>query len=179
MKKLIILFISITLLYSCSANISSENTLTKSNLVGVWNLTSFKMEDTLLEVTQPGNITLSATAVGKNLNAKITFSENPDVAKIEGDLDVELTYEFGGTQVEDFNLDESLFTDIFGGTTTSWTLENNTLTFNGSNSNSIDVNVLEFSSNKIVLSTSITKTTITIGSSSSEVSGTALMTFEK
>lgn len=177
--KILIATVFISLLYSCSVNNTSDVVVPAQDLVGIWNLTSITMDDAVLSVTSPVITTLTGAGFGKNLNATMTFSENPNQVVIDGNFVFELTYKDANNQesTEDLLLDNLFFNDTFGFLSSSWKLENNTLTLN-EGGEQLNINVISYIGNTITIETDVNKA-ITADNVTSTVTGKALLTIEK
>ena len=84
--KILIAAIFISTLYACSVNNTSDVVVPAPDLVGTWNLTSVTMDDAVLSVTSPVITTLTGEGFGKDLNASMTFTDNPNKVVIDGDF---------------------------------------------------------------------------------------------
>lgn len=175
LKLSLILIISI-FFYSCEGTISSDFSITKSDLVGTWSLTNFEMENVNLLVTSvTPNETIVAYAQGKNYNASINLSENPDIASVSGDFTLEIKY--NQTNVDIYTLDAYLFTDIFGASSSTWNYSNHVLSLS-ENGNLINIDVIDFTGTILKVEMDVNET-VTINGITSNVTGSATITLEK
>lgn len=177
--KILIATIFISLLYSCSVNNTSDVVLPAPDLVGTWNLTSVTMDDAVLSVTSPVITTLTGEGFGKNLNATMTFTENPNEVVVDGNFVFQLTYKAAGGQesTEDLLLDNVFFNDTFGFLTSTWALNDNILTLS-EGGEQLNINVISYIGNVITIETDVNKA-ITVNNVTSTVTGKALLTIEK
>ncbi|WP_026777905.1 lipocalin family protein [Polaribacter sp. Hel_I_88] len=177
--KILIATVLISFLYSCSVNNSSDVVVPAPDLVGTWNLTSVTMDNAVLSVTSPVITTLTGEGFGKNLNASMTFTENPNNVVIDGNFVFQLTYKDANSQesTEDLLLDNLFFNDTFGFLSSSWTLNDNILTLN-EGGEQLNINVISYIGNVITIETDVNKA-ITVDNVTSTVTGKALLTIEK
>jgi hypothetical protein len=177
--KILIAAVFISFLYSCSINNTSDVVVPAPDLVGTWNLTSVTMDDAVLSVTSPVITTLTGSGFGKNLNASLTFTENPNQVVIDGDFVFQLTYKDANGQesTEDLLLDNLFFNDTFGFLSSSWSLENNTLTLS-EGGEQLNIRVISFIDDVMKIETDVDKA-ITVDNVTSTVTGKALLTIEK
>ena len=177
--KILIATVLISFLYSCSVNNSSDVVVPAPDLVGTWNLTSVTMDNAVLSVTSPVITTLTGEGFGKNLNASMTFTENPNNVVIDGNFVFQLTYKDANNQesTEDLLLDNLFFNDTFGFLSSSWTLNDNILTLN-EGGEQLNINVISYIGNVITIETEVNKA-ITVDNVTSTVTGKALLTIEK
>lgn len=177
--KILIAAVFISFLYSCSINNTSDIDVPAPDLVGTWNLTSVTMDDAVLSVTSPVITTLTGNGFGKNLNASLTFTENPNQVVIDGDFVFQLTYKDANGQesTEDLLLDNLFFNDTFGFLSSSWSLENNTLTLS-EGGEQLNIRVISFIDDVMKIETDVDKA-ITVDNVTSTVTGNAMLTIEK
>jgi len=177
--KILITTLFISILYSCSVNNTSDVVVPAQDLVGIWNLTSITMDDAVLSVTSPVITTLTGTGFGKNLNATMTFSENPNQVVVDGNFVFQLTYRTAGGQesTQDLQLDNVFFNDTFGFLTSTWALNENILTLS-EGGEQLNINVISYIGNVITIETNVNKS-ISLDGVTSTVTGKALLTIEK
>lgn len=175
--KLLLLFIIIPILFSCEVNTTSQADITSTDLVGTWNLTNFKIDNAILNILSPDPATITASGFGKNYNASITFTENPNQVSVDGNFDFELTYTNGQTYIENIYLDATLLNNTFGSSSSSWRIDNNILSLIESRE-IINIEIIEYTGSKIVVETKINQT-ITINNVTAEIAGKAFITLER
>lgn len=125
-SKYLLLFFLVTSFISCEKN---ENVTQKFNqdLLGTWNLTELFTENgsikiTIDNVTKNGSFSMS----GKDFsNATLTFSENPNNITNSGSFTRTITVTIDGKTNTEEEVAQS--TGVTTGTT-SWSIDNNTLT---------------------------------------------------
>ncbi len=178
-SKIFFLSLFITILYSCKVSNTSLVAITSNDLVGNWTIQSITMDNAVLNVTAPVNVTLTGTGFGKNFNTNISFSENPNRVSMTGDFVFQLTYKepSGAEKTEELLFDNIFFNDNFGFTTSSWTLDDNTLQLNEGGEN-ITIDVISFVDNVLTIETSVNKS-ITLDGVTSTVVGKATINIQK
>lgn len=177
--KNLIAAIFISTLYACSVNNTSDVVVPAPDLVGTWNLTSVTMDDAVLSVTSPVITTLTGEGFGKDLNASMTFTDNPNKVVIDGDFVFQLTYRTAGGQesTEELPLDNLFFNDTFGFLSSTWALNDNILTLS-EGGEQLNINVISYIGTIITIETDVNKA-ITVNNVTSTVTGKALLTIEK
>lgn len=178
-SKILILALCITSLYSCKVSNTSLVAITSSDLVGTWTIQNITMDNAILNVTDPVNITLTGNGFGKNFNTNITFSENPNRVNMTGDFVFELTYTepSGVEKTEDLLFDNFFFNDNFGFTSSTWVLDENTLQLSESGEN-LTINVISYVNNVLTIETDVNKS-ITLDGVTSTVVGKAIISIQK
>jgi hypothetical protein len=177
--KILIATVLISFLYSCSVNNTSDVVVPAPDLVGTWSLTSVTMDDAVLSVTSPVITTLTGDGFGKDLNASMTFTENPNNVVIVGNFVFQLTYKDANNQesTEDLLLDNLFFNDTFGFLSSTWSLNDNILTLS-EGGEQLNINVISYIGNVIIIETDVNKA-ITVNNVTSTVTGKALLTIQK
>lgn len=177
--KILIATVLISFLYACSVNNSSDVVVPAPDLVGTWNLTSVTMDNAVLSVTSPVITTLTGEGFGKDLNASMTFTDNPNKVVVDGDFVFQLTYRTAGGQesTEELPLDNLFFNDTFGFLSSTWVLNDNILTLS-EGGEQLNINVISYIGNIITIETDVNKA-ITVNNVTSTVTGKALLTIEK
>jgi len=177
--KILIATVLISFLYSCSVNNTSDVVVPAPDLVGTWNLTSVTVDNAVLSVTDPVITTLTGEGFGKNLNASMVFTDNPNKVTINGDFVFELTYRTAGGQesTEELFLNNLFFNDNFGFLSSSWALNENILTLS-EDGEQLNINVISYIGNVITIETDVNKA-ITVDNVTSTVTGKAMLTIEK
>lgn len=139
MKKLIILFIGFSLLTSCSKD--DDNEPNNGNITGEWILTKLNTEMNIAEGV------MTAIGEGKDYNAFMTFTDDPNQVTSGGSLTLVQTIYMGSTPI---STDETTidFSNYFS-ETGQWQLSGNTLTMSGQNSN-VSVTVTKLTSNTLI-----------------------------
>ncbi|WP_397446726.1 hypothetical protein [Polaribacter sp. R77954] len=178
-SKILILALILTSLFSCKVSNTSLVAINSSDLAGTWTIKNITMDDAVLNVTDPVNITLTGKGFGKNFNTNITFSENPNRVTMTGDFVFELTYTepSGVEKTESLIFDNIFFNDNFGFTTSSWALDDNTLQLNESGEN-LTINVISYVDNVLTIETDVNKS-ITLDGVTSTVVGKATINIQK
>lgn len=148
MKKLLILFIGLSLaMTSCSSDDNGGGAI-NGNIVGTWMLTKLTTETNM-----PG---ISATGQGKNYDATLTFNDEPNEVFGTGSVGLEVTTYINGvsfgTAEEVINFDSQ-----FGAG--QWELSGNTLTLSGEGS-AVTVTVLKLTPSSLIFRYDTDGTTI-------------------
>jgi len=135
MKKLFTLFIGIVLLTSCNKD---DDASISAGIAGEWTLKKLNSEMDLGAITSIGE--------GKDYNASMTFSEEPNQVYSQGTVVLEQKLYMNGTllSTEESTID---FSNQFE--TGQWELSENTLTMSGENS-SVSVTVTKLTSNTLI-----------------------------
>ncbi len=97
LKKLIFVF-SVTLLFISCNNDESVLQIENSQILGTWNLTELTEDGTTTTSSQGIDITATFSAYGKNINAEVTFTENPNKFASSGSYTSVITTEILGQQ---------------------------------------------------------------------------------
>ncbi|WP_439132523.1 hypothetical protein [Polaribacter sp.] len=178
-SKIIILALLISTVYSCKVSNTSLVAITSNDLVGTWTIQSITMDNAVLNVTEPVNITLTGNGFGKNFNTNIAFSENPNRVTMTGDFIFQLTYKepSGDEKTEELLFDNIFFNDNFGFTTSAWTLDDNTLQLNEGGEN-MTIEVISFVDDVLTIQTDVNKS-ITLDGVTSTVVGKATINIQK
>lgn len=149
MKNLIILVILSTLFFSCSKeNSAAQVNIPEdlSSLTGTWNLSQISCTDGLIHSNQAGAETVSFTMEGRDIDAEISFSADPNTYLGEGGFVQHITVSLPNGQT--YN-DELPFYDFFG--SGSWTMEGDELILDSEENDPQRANVLELNDRKIRL----------------------------
>jgi len=97
LKKLIFIF-SVTLLFISCNDDESVLQIENSQILGTWNLTELTEDGTTTTSSQGFDISATFSAYGKNINAEVTFTENPNEFASSGSYISVLTTEILGQQ---------------------------------------------------------------------------------
>jgi len=148
MKKLIILFIGFSLLSSCSKD--DDNEPNNGSIVGEWRLSKLNTEMNIAEGV------MKSIGEGKNYNAFMTFTEEPNQVTSKGSLTLVQTVYMGSTPLgtEEMPID---FSSYFGAG--KWELSGNTLTLSGQSSN-VSVTITKLTSNTLIFNYNPDVTTV-------------------
>jgi len=154
MKKLILLFLSISLLIACSDDQDGVTDISNDDIVGIWNITKSEFSGTATATVQGIPVTGSAKGSGKNYDLTLTFKENPNEFNFEGTFTsvVEISIQ-GQTQMVERELNS--LGDVTVGT---WKIENNQLFSENDGVTSEALPIESISSNKIVVKIDIDQT---------------------
>jgi len=146
MKKLFILFIGFILFTSC--NNDDDASPVNSSIVGEWTLTKLNAKMDIGIAQSVGE--------GKNYNASMSFTENPNQVSSQGTVVLEQKLYMNGTHIstEESTID---FTNQFG--TGQWELSGNTITMSGQDS-SVSVTVTKLTSNSLIFRYNPDETTV-------------------
>ncbi|MBU3011798.1 lipocalin family protein [Polaribacter vadi] len=176
--KIIFLTLLISLFYACEVSNTSDVEINTLDLVGTWSLTNIVIDDAVINITSPVVLTVTGNGFGKDLNASLTFSENPNLAVINGDFTFVLNYNSSGeTHTEELYLDDIFFNDTFGFLSSSWQLDGNTLTLN-EGGEQLNIDIISFIDEVLTIEVDVNKT-ITVDDVTSIVTGKATLTIEK
>ncbi|WP_075342729.1 lipocalin family protein [Tenacibaculum agarivorans] len=154
MKKLILLFLSISLLIACSDDQDGVTDISNDDIVGTWNITKSEFSGTATATVQGIPVTGSAKGTGKDYDLALTFKENPNEFSFEGTFTsvVEVSIQ-GQTQIVERELNS--LGEVTVGT---WKIENNQLFFENGGVTSEALPIESISSNKIVVKIDIDQT---------------------
>ncbi|WP_025741148.1 hypothetical protein [Aquimarina pacifica] len=106
MKRIsfILFLLSFSLFTACSDDDNANEQEDDSSeltgtLTGDWNLTGLTASDGTLNTTVEGQaVSLSYTAIGKDFNTEVSFSESPNVVTSSGSFTTEVTFSFFGIE---------------------------------------------------------------------------------
>lgn len=154
--KILLLLTIVTFLSSCESNDNPTINITAADLVGSWNLTKQTIEDGSLSITASGQtLTANYSAYAKDIDFKYVFSENPNKLNLQGKYTFVATASFlGQTQDEEQEID----TNLLPITETDWSLNGTSITISDDNGLPTVLNVIEFSTNNLVLQGEINET---------------------
>ncbi len=168
----------ISLFYACEISNTTDVEINTLDLVGTWSLTNIVIDNAELNVTSPVITTITGSGFGKDLNATLTFSENPNLAEINGDLTFVLNYNLTGeTYTEELYLDNIFFNDTFSFLSSSWELDGNVLTLN-EGGEQLNIDLISYIDDILTIEVDVNKT-ITVDDVTSIVTGKATLTIEK
>lgn len=145
MKKLLTLFIGVLLLTSCS---DDDNTSVNASIVGEWSLKKLNTEMDLGVIRSVGE--------GKDYNASMTFSEQPNQVFSQGTVGLDQNLYIDGNLL---STEESVINFSNQFETGEWELSGNILTLSGQSS-SVSINVITLTSNSLIFRYSPDETTI-------------------
>ena len=138
--KLLTIFSFVLFFVSCTSDdTSSLNTNAKvSDLLGTWTLTEESQEGVASIILQGVPLTGSITSTSKDLDASITFSENPSVLTVVGSYTEIITASFATlTRTEEIPV--VLNNELSQGT---WSLSQGVITLSGGNEVQ-EINIIE------------------------------------
>lgn len=148
MKKLLILFVGLSLtIMSCSSDDDGGNSINGS-IVGTWTLTKLTSD------TDMGFAT--ATGQGKNYDGTLTFNDQPNQVFGSGSVVLEITTYINGVALATTEEEISLENQFETG---QWELSGDQLTLSGAGS-SVTVTVLQLTSNSLIFRYDTDGTTI-------------------
>lgn len=100
-KNLLLLAI-ITFLSSCETDNNPNTTLTEADLIGTWQINEKTLEGSIEIVDNGQTQTATYNAYAKDINASLTFGDNPKKASGQGNYTLVATANFvGQTQTEE------------------------------------------------------------------------------
>ncbi|WP_405383856.1 hypothetical protein [Maribacter sp. LLG6340-A2] len=175
MRKLfhLTLLSTFTLLFlSCSTDQDAVTIASESEIVGTWNLTALETKDGRSDTNFDGtSIPTTFTAVGKDFDTVITFSENPNIVTSEGSYTTVVTT----TVMGETSTEEETGEDFFE--SDEWRLDGSTLYF-GSGEEEVGFTITELTDSKMSLRYEIDETVDFFGATTS-ISATYNMTLSK
>lgn len=175
MKK--VFFLSLITVFSlvftsCSNDEDAVSNASESEITGTWNLTALETKDGRSDTNFDGtSIPTTFTAVGKDFNTVVTFSENPNIVTSEGSYTTVVTT----TVMGETSTEEETGEDFFE--SDEWRLDGSTLYF-GSGEEEVGFTITELTDSKISLRYEIDETVDFFGATTS-VSATYNMTLTK
>ncbi|TDS10871.1 hypothetical protein DFQ03_3762 [Maribacter caenipelagi] len=175
MKK--VFFLSLITVFSlvftsCSNDEDAVSNASESEITGTWNLTALETKDGRSDTNFDGTSILTTfTAVGKDFNTVVTFSENPNIVTSEGSYTTVVTT----TVMGETSTEEETGEDFFE--SDEWRLDGSTLYF-GSGEEEVGFTITELTDSKISLRYEIDETVDFFGATTS-VSATYNMTLTK
>ncbi|WP_341216218.1 lipocalin family protein [uncultured Wocania sp.] len=147
MRKLSILFIMLTAIFT-SCNTESVDVLSNSeDIVGIWK--GITLDYNGKTVTNAQGQIINADFIGEayDMNYTLTFNENPNIIVSEGSYSIKLTTTvLGQTSTQDLENIEFLEAE-------TWSQNNNTLTVSGGGK-SYDYKIVKLTENELKLSVS-------------------------
>lgn len=173
--KLLTVFSFILFFVSCTNDdMASLDTNAKvSDLLGTWNLTEESQEGVASVILQGLPLTGNITSVSKDLNATITFSENPSVLTVTGSYTEIITATFATlTRTEEIPV--VLNNELSQGT---WSLSQGVISLSGGNEMQ-DIDIIELTSNTLRIEIPIVRNVILEGNNVG-LDTTIKMTFSK
>lgn len=175
MKKFFLLsvFTAFTLIFSsCSKDEDGVSNASEASIIGTWNLTALEATDGRSDTSFDGtSIPTTFTAVGKDFNSIVTFSEEPQIVTSEGSYTSVLTTTImGETSTEEEEGEDFFQSD-------EWRLDGNILYF-GTGDEEIGLTITELTDSKMSLRYKLDETLEVFGVSTS-VSATYNMTLKK
>ena len=147
--KILFLFTVVSLFLACEANRTSDSSVTETDLIGNWNLTSMTMEDgTVMGVSEQGeSISGNYFIVPKDTDMTFSFADSPKMVSIQGTLTAEITISHSSTTV----INETLDTNINPISSLAWKLNpDNTITV--AHNPTLVFSIEEISTNSLKLS---------------------------
>lgn len=147
--KILKTFLSITVLFlftACSTDDSSENIpVTEDNVAATWNLTKFTMNGK----TKYSNLEIPIKGEGKDMDAKVTLSKNPNKITSSGSFNLSVSFNAIGQNIE---RDIPMNLDLFVGNG-EWSVNSNGQIIVSDNGTVQTLDVKEFTNNKLRLET--------------------------
>ncbi|WP_116772446.1 hypothetical protein [Maribacter litoralis] len=157
---------------SCSNDEDAVTNASEAEIVGTWNLTALETKDGRSDTNFDGtSIPTTFTAVGKDFDTVVTFSENPNIVTSEGSYTTVVTT----TVMGETSTDEETGEDFFE--SDEWRLDGSTLYF-GSGEEEVGFTITELTDSKMSLRYEIDETVDFFGATTS-VSATYNMTLSK
>jgi hypothetical protein len=175
MKK--VFFLSLITVFSlvftsCSNDEDAVSNASESEITGTWNLTALETKNGRSDTNFDGtSIPTTFTAVGKDFNTVVTFSENPNIVTSEGSYTTVVTT----TVMGETSTEEETGEDFFE--SDEWRLDGSTLYF-GSGEEEVGFTITELTDSKMSLRYEIDETVDFFGATTS-VSATYNMTLSK
>jgi len=170
MKKLrTVTVIFLTILFiSCSSDDNStiDTNAQEENLIGTWNLSEIKQEGTVTSNIQGIPVQSHYSAYGKDINAQVTFTQNPNNFTSSGNYTSVVTVTIlGQANTQEFNVSIDDFLNLG----TCWSLNKGVITIN-QGGKTVDINIIELTTltlklemeiEEVVVEQGITNTTKT------------------
>ncbi len=173
--KLLTVFSFILFFVSCTSDdMTSLDTNAKvSDLLGTWDLTEESQEGVASIILQGLPLTGAITSVSQDLNATITFSENPGVLTVAGSYTEIITASFATlTRTEEIPV--VLNNELSQG---AWSLNQGVITLSGGNEMQ-DINIIELTGTTLRIEIPIVRNVILEGNNIG-LDTTIKMTFSK
>jgi len=149
-KKIILLAIISVFLISCTKNDNEQiapfdGEVKASDIVGTWTVTEFYTDNGSVDTKVAGvNVTANFKSKGKDFkNAKVIFSQNPDVVVSSGTFTNVTTVSYLAFS----ETEEKTESVLIAG---NWSLKNNIVSI-GANTTFLDYTIVEFSGNTLKL----------------------------
>ncbi|QTD38332.1 lipocalin family protein [Polaribacter batillariae] len=177
-KKILLVFVTTTLLLACKSNDNVDISLSNSDIVGTWNLIAFS-SDASGKISSKGiDVDFTSNSVGKNFNITYTFDENPNLISAKGKFTIVTTSIANGKST---GAQEAEATAINGLGSGKWKLNKNSITFNNPDGTSNVVEVIEFSGKNMKLKASIDQDAIlpTVSGADFDIKADVFITLEK
>ena len=175
MKKILLstLLSAFTLVFlSCSNDEDAVTNASESQIMGTWNLTALETKDGRSDTNFDGtSIPTIFTAVGKDFDTVVTFSENPNIVTSEGSYTTVITT----TVMWETSTEEETGEDFFE--SDEWRLDGSTLYF-GTGDEEVGFTITELTDGKMSLRYEVDETVDFFGATTS-VSATYNMTLTK
>lgn len=147
--KIIKAFLSITMLFlfmACSSDDSPENIrVTEDNIAATWKLTAFTMDGK----TKYSSLEIPIKGEGKDMNATITLSKNPNTIATSGNFKLGLSANLIAQKIEQ---DIPMNLDLFVGNG-EWSVNSSGQILVSNNGNVQTLDVKEFDNNTLKLQT--------------------------
>jgi len=173
--KLFTVVCFIILVTSCTSDdmTALDTRAQASDLVGTWNLIEESQEGTGKVTLQGIPVTGTITSMGKDFDATITFTENPNILMAAGSYTEVITASFATINRTE-EIPVVLNNELSQG---AWSLNEGVITLSGG-SEIQDVNIIELTSTRLKIEIPI-KRDVVIEGSNVEVDTTIKMTFDK
>jgi len=175
MKKILLstLLSAFTLVFlSCSNDENAVTNASESQITGTWNLTALETKDGRSDTNFDGtSIPTTFTAVGKDFDTVVTFSENPNIVTSEGSYTTVITT----TVMGETSTEEETGEDFFE--SDEWRLDGSILYF-GTGDEEVGFTITELTDGKMSLRYEVDETVDFFGATTS-VSATYNMTLTK
>jgi len=169
---LFLLFAVTVILSSCSKDNNEEINATEASLIGTWNLTALETNDgRAVTIIEGESVVSDFTAVGKDFDSVIVFSENPQIVTSEGSYTTVLTTTVMGQTTTQEEPGENFFESD------EWRLDGNLLYFR-TGEEEIALTIIALSDSEITLRYTIDETIDALGTTIS-VKATYNMTLSK
>ncbi|CAL2103261.1 Lipocalin-like protein [Tenacibaculum sp. 190130A14a] len=174
MKKILLLFISATLLLtSCSSNDDLDINITSEDLLGTWNLVKLEADLTTSTTFNGTTVKGDTELYGKEFDFTFNFTSSPNEYTSEGNFIIVTKTSFGGqTQVL-----ETPTTAVPSLSSGDWLLKGNKLIFNES-TQAVELTIRSFEANRIVLKQVINESQSQSGTSV-KIKGDLIIVLEK
>ena len=145
MKNLNVLFIALLMLFASCSN--DDDSVEEVDLTGTWEVSEVEFEGEATIEYEGFPITIPLTGFGKNMDAQVIITENPNLVNSTGSFTAEITGSFfGQTETHDVPVDFSEYHQ-----NSSWYINGETLVLTRTDGVVINLQITTLTDTKVVL----------------------------